>query len=318
MAIDIIARGMIESSKTDISQLFDITKGGETVSGESSYTLNNAVDYPLLALNLYGKSTQDGEPSPDNPVDIVSVGDSGSVEITADNGEKSTAASITSALPLCGIPVSEGGNYTDSNGQQWICDELIYNADGTGKIVKYCSATILSASNITNIIKDDNYGNFFDTNIVGAVSTSTNHIKPLSNRFLGVTYTDRVASDYINTFRCFISDIGHLLLRVANSENDKFSSLDDMRNFVDSNDVYIVYQLAEPQEIELTTAEMSQLRQLQTFDGVTSISNSAGAKMSVKYCTNKALSEYVLPITKGLQAQIDELRAAVLSLGGNV
>ena len=77
MAIDIIARGMIESSKNDISQLFDITKGGETVSGESSYTISNAVDYPLLGLNLYGKSVQDGTPTPDAPVDIVSVGDNG-------------------------------------------------------------------------------------------------------------------------------------------------------------------------------------------------------------------------------------------------
>ena len=77
MAIDIIARGMIESSKNDISQLFDITKGGEIVNNASSYTLNNAVDYPLLGLNLYGKSTQDGTPAPDDPVDIVSVGDNG-------------------------------------------------------------------------------------------------------------------------------------------------------------------------------------------------------------------------------------------------
>ena len=81
MAIDSIARGMIESSKSDISQLFDITKGGEIVNNESSYTLNNAVDYPLLELNLYGKSTQDGTPTPENPVKIVSVGDNGSVDV---------------------------------------------------------------------------------------------------------------------------------------------------------------------------------------------------------------------------------------------
>ena len=43
---------------------------------------------------------------------------------------------MTDALPLCGIPVDSDGNYTDNNGQQWVCDELIYNADGTGKIKK--------------------------------------------------------------------------------------------------------------------------------------------------------------------------------------
>ena len=57
--------------------------GDYAVAGASSYTLNNTVDYPLLGLNLYGKSTQDGVPTPENPVDIVSIGNSGSVEVEA-------------------------------------------------------------------------------------------------------------------------------------------------------------------------------------------------------------------------------------------
>ena len=388
MAIDIIARGMIESSKSDISQLFDITKGGEIVNNESSYTLNNAVDYPLLGLNLYGKSMQDGTPTPENPVDIVSVGDSGTIEITAcgknlfdysilkgfsyngitytnnndgsftvsgvktdisklsycsykynhkeslqiisspgtyaisgvpkDYGKglhfyinfyyggksyynfldtfnhttnivtedmftedfridigffsfanyeckngtfypqiekgstatdfepyKGNIANITTALPLCGIPVSEGGNYTDSNGQQWVCDTLIYNADGTGKIVKRTA-------------KIDSYN--------------------------GETVSD-----------VYISSTGGLDTGAA-----------------------IIYQLDTPQEIELTAAEMAALRELQTYSGITNISNGIGADMDVKICTNKMLAEYVMPITTGLQKQIDELKAAVISLGGNV
>ena len=108
MAIDIIARGLIESSKSDISQLFDITRGGEIVNNESAYTINNAVDYPLMGLNLYGKSSQDGTPTPDTPVDIVSVGDSGNIDITVNNGSTSVATSVTTALPLCGIPVKSG------------------------------------------------------------------------------------------------------------------------------------------------------------------------------------------------------------------
>ena len=388
MAIDIIARGMIESSKTDISQLFDITKGGETASGESSYTINNAVDYPLLGLNLYGKSTQDGTPTPDNPVDIVSVGDRGSVsvqtcgknifpwndytkapindwglssgctykvtsseiqmevapntagtgggvfiwqenwkdlispyygntftisyelradsEITVRHGfeiegiyvdsvvgtewkrfscsatiknpcnigwktinqpetilyirkiqieigdtatdyepYKGSTSTITSALPLCGIPVDSGGNYTDSNGQQWVCDTLVYNADGTGKIIKRTA-------------KIDSYNG------------------------------EEITTPYIST-------TGALTTGAT-----------------------VIYALAEPQEIALTAADVSALMQLRTYSGVTNISNSCNADMDVKYCTNKMLSEYVLPITMGLQKQIDELRAAVLSMGGNV
>lgn len=349
----------VKKNTDDISQLFDITKGGEIVNSESSYTLTNAADYPIIGLNMYGKSTQDGVPTPENPVEIVSVGDSGAVEITAcgknlvnpteittggfdyatgtelnnparartgyiavtpaylvgsvpdgygilsiyhytatkeflgvggvsllngqngfirlllkrndgaaitdddlntlkstlivTNGEsvdyepyKGNTASITTALPLCGIPVESGGNYTDRfNGQQWICDELIYNADGTGKIIKRTA-------------KIDSYNG-------EAVS--------------GV----------------YISSTGGL-----------------------DTGATVIYQIDTPQEIALAAAEMTALRQLQTFEGVSNISNDNNANMDVKVCTNKMLSKCVMPILSGLQNQIDELKAAVLSLGGNV
>ena len=342
----------VKKNTDDISQLFDITKGGEIVNSESSYTLTNAADYPIIGLNMYGKSTQDGVPTPENPVDIVSVGDKGfdivtkndthfnllsvrdnggeiitkqpvsavgkngetkqfivsasgsglsyqwwqnvnngkgwaimdtagarqpifSIPVAAfrngykyrcvvadSNGNSETSNEVTlyvvsdeceittesitaSALPLCGIPVSSGGNYTDSNGQKWICDELIYNADGSGKITKRTA-------------KIDSYNG------------------------------EDISTPYIST-------TGSLTTGAT-----------------------VIYQINSPQEIELTAAEMTALRQLQTFNGTTSISNNAGAEMSVKYCTNKALSEFAYPITMGLQKQIDELRAAILSMGGNV
>ena len=97
-----------------------------------------------------------------------------------------------------------------------------------------------------------------------------------------------------------------------------FSSAAVAKSFFTDNPKNIIAELAEPQEIELTAAEMAQLRELQTFDGVSNITNGSGADMGVKLCTYKALSEFVYPITMGLQAQIDELKAAVISLGGNV
>ena len=53
---------------------------------------------------------------------------------------------------LPAVPVSAGGNYTDENGQQWICDEIVRNERGTGKriqrigiIESYASETINTA-----------------------------------------------------------------------------------------------------------------------------------------------------------------------------
>lgn len=42
---------------------------------------NDAYSAPLCGLTVYGKSTQDGTPTPDAPVPIVSAGDSGSVVV---------------------------------------------------------------------------------------------------------------------------------------------------------------------------------------------------------------------------------------------
>ena len=386
--------------------------GGKSVSHSSSYTINNTVDYPLVGLNLYGKSTQDGVPTPEAPIDIVSVGDNGFDIISKDDthfnllsvrdsggeiitkqpvstavkaGESAAftvAASgdgltylwqwsidsgttwqntsnktasykvtvkqiyngykyrcvvtdangnseisntgtlyvfsddcevkmeiiVTDALPLCGIPVDSGGNYTDSNGQQWFCDELIYNADGTGTIIKRCKKMTLTSKEIRLMVEYPSLGNYFITTIVADTASS---LRPISNIFVGVSLGYANNTENRKYFRCFIMDNGAIILRNSVTENDKFPTLESMQNFVDSNDAYIVYPLAEPQEIELTSEEMTALRQLQTYNGMTNISNSDNANMDVKYCTDKSLSECVLPIAMGLQKQIDELQVYV-------
>ena len=46
-------------------------------------SVSDAFSAPLCGLTVYGRSTQDGTPSPDNPVPIVSAGDSGNVAVKA-------------------------------------------------------------------------------------------------------------------------------------------------------------------------------------------------------------------------------------------
>lgn len=52
-----------------------------TASG-NPVSIADSVEWPLQGLKVYGKSTQDGTPSPENPVPIVSAGDGGQVEMT--------------------------------------------------------------------------------------------------------------------------------------------------------------------------------------------------------------------------------------------
>lgn len=400
--------------------------GGYAVAGASSYALNNAVDYPLLGLNLYGKSTQDGIPTPDSPVDIVSVGDNGfdiiskndthfnllsvrdngseiitkqpvsavgkngetkqfivsasgsglsyqwwqnvnngkgwtimdtagarqpifsipvatfrngykyrcvvtdsngnsetSNEVTlyvvSDDCEITTASITASELPLCGIPVSSGGNYTDSSGQQWICDELIYNADGTGKIVKNAGIYTFIGNESFSLRNNDNGRCVYSiTNLLQYKYYS--RVRTISDKFVCTDTVENGAAAIsglkIGETCCYFNNATPNPTDTTVYFGSDCTTLSDFKSEIAGS--RIIYPLAEPQEIELTAAEVDALRTLQTFDGTTSISNNSGAEMSVKYCTNKMLSECVLPITMGLQKQIDELRAAILSMGGNV
>ena len=78
----------IAANKEAVSQLKEDTAalqkrqnvlvGSETGNPVSC---NDAYSAPLCGLNVYGKSTQDGTPTPDAPVPIVSAGDSGSVAV---------------------------------------------------------------------------------------------------------------------------------------------------------------------------------------------------------------------------------------------
>lgn len=56
----------------------NILIGSETGNPVSA---SDAFSAPLCGLTVYGRSTQDGTPSPDNPVPIVSAGDDGSVTV---------------------------------------------------------------------------------------------------------------------------------------------------------------------------------------------------------------------------------------------
>lgn len=114
-------------------------------------SVDDAFPAPLCGLTVYGKSTQDGTPTPDAPVPIVSAGDSGSVAVTLSDGKgKTQTLTLSTPNGLPGIPVTSGGNYIDPQGQQWVCDEVdltrgvrvqrVYKVDVDGENVKFVQA----------------------------------------------------------------------------------------------------------------------------------------------------------------------------------
>lgn len=88
-------------------------------------SVSDAFSAPLCGLTVYGRSTQDGTPSPDNPAPIVSAGDGGTITVTiGDGADERQTITLQTPNGLPGIPVTSGGNYTDPAGRQWVCDEV--------------------------------------------------------------------------------------------------------------------------------------------------------------------------------------------------
>ena len=65
-------------------------------------------------------------PTPDNPQELRIAGADGGINFSIAGEDENSAQTFAVPTPngLPGVPVESGGNYTDSNGQQWVCDEI--------------------------------------------------------------------------------------------------------------------------------------------------------------------------------------------------
>ena len=107
----------VRQLKEDISN--KITKFYASNQGETH--LADSDNGKIMDMMVYGKSSQDGTPTPDNPVEIKSVVNP-KVKVFDENGTESQT--VTIPYTLNAIPVSSGGNVT-IGAQQYISDYLV-------------------------------------------------------------------------------------------------------------------------------------------------------------------------------------------------
>lgn len=94
-----------------------VTESGTIVNGTNSSNLE------LRGLNLYGKTTQNGTPSPDAPIPLESAGDGGSVGVTVAGKNLArprptvteTVSGITSTFEADGVMLVNGESTADYN-----------------------------------------------------------------------------------------------------------------------------------------------------------------------------------------------------------
>lgn len=116
------ASKQIEQNKKDVDSLKEdisnkITKFYASNQGEAHIT--DSDNGKIQDMMLYGKSSQDGTPTPENPVEIKSVVNP-TVKVTNEDGLKVQSVTLNN-ITLNAIPVSSGGNVT-IDGKQYIAD----------------------------------------------------------------------------------------------------------------------------------------------------------------------------------------------------
>ena len=181
--------------------------------------------------------------------------------------------SLTLATPngLPGVSVSKDGNYTDADGQQWVCDEIDLER---GKYVQRVAIEKKSGGwelkpspDISGRFFQPRLTNVFQTAVKTAVCNIANFVS------WGAPKNDIYAFALNKKVIYFSPPKGAEI--TAEELNAKLNSL--------SFPVVVVGELATPIERDLTPEEIAAYKALRTYSPTTVITNDAGAHMEVTY-----------------------------------
>jgi hypothetical protein len=272
-----------DSLKEDLSN--KITKFYASNQGETHIT--DSDNGKIQDMMIYGKQSQDGTPTPENPVEIKSVVNPtvNGVTCTA-NGDRTytlngTATTITtfdiaqdvscSSFRLVGCPV--GGAHDASYELQARTNNLIYGYDtGDGKNIKadknfFIRIRINTGINCNNLLfkpmivdaslyPDATYDDFEPYHKQTVTLPYTLNAIPVSAGGNVTIDGQQYIADYVDVER-------EKLVRMVDS-----SKLDNTQSIVDKTE----WLLAAPQEIDLTTEEITAFKELATYYPTTHIS----------------------------------------------
>lgn len=273
--VDSVARAQVEATAV-ISE----------ASGEQ-IVVTDASNYKFVGFNVYGKTTQNGTPTPDATIDLVSCGEDGSITVRVTGGNDAQTMTIATPNGLPGIPVSTGGNYTDGNGQQWLCDEINF---ARGVYVQRVNRLAFNgmepwseaASKFNNCVA-------FNYTAVGKHTANGAWTTVISNAAPTITATDYTNKD-VNGVGGYGQAVTFKILKtvlgIGSGTNE--DALDKWLSYlasksVDGTPVSVQYILATPVETTLSEEELATYAALHSYRNHTTVSNDAGAWMDVEY-----------------------------------
>ena len=235
-------------------------------------TVDDSIEQFLVGMRIFGKTTQDGTPTPNAPVDLVSVGNGGSITVNVSGDNDAQSMTVATPNGLRGIPVASGGNYTDANGQQWVCDELDF---ARGVYVQRCAFGTVNA-----VFEQAN-----DSDVIMTVYIATVNWNPASQ--LGLMTSVATPSITVGTNknespnRCRFNAYGTTIM--FDVSRDTYPSVADFNAHIAENPIKVAYIRATPIETPLSAEELAAYAALHTYRGNTTVFNDASAHMEIEY-----------------------------------
>lgn len=208
-------------------------------------------------------------------------------DITYEPPRQPQSLTIPTPNGLSAVPVSSGGNYTDENGQQYVSDYKDYER----------MVYVQNVGKLTAVIAS--FGVINDSLTYGVVNGLFDKVPKFDNMLL----CDRaVYKKSANLEVGCVCENKDSITFIGSAED----TLETMKAKYDGSTIY--YQLAEPIETPLSEEEIAAYKALHTYKPNTTIYNSEGADMEVKY-----VADTKLYIDNKIEKAVAELSAAIIT-----
>ena len=192
---------------------------------------------------------------------------------------KETLATIPTPNGLAGIKVTSNGNYTDQNGQQWICDEVVKYADGSGALIQRVKKKVYDGvNNVCNWAGTTNNGT--ETLVQMNLGGNSDFVFIRADYIMCDMFknTEYYTSKDAKVYACRQGTNGDICCYFK--ESDVVTGLASANAWLQENNVTVYYILKEPITTPLTAEELAEIS---TFYPITNVSNDFDCGMSVKY-----------------------------------
>jgi hypothetical protein len=206
--------------------------------------------------------------------------------------------SISSDHAFLGVPVELDGNYIDSNGQQWVCDEIDFER---GMYIQRIGTEVFDGS-IDEIWHDELV---LDKTVMFRIQISD------SVNVGNVVGKDYLCSNFVvkNMYNSDVQGTQHTMQQFYFRLNKTALSTADMEGFrlyLERSPMTVNYVLATPIETPLTTAELEAFKALYTNHPNTTVLNDSGAPMQLTYNVDTKIY-----VDNGIKQTVAEVMEAI-------